>query len=181
VLSGRGLCYGPTTWPKKSWCVLVCDLETHRMRWLWPVLGCCTREEKPSHYRLRESVMRMVFIRYKPGSNTSCDTGLKFVKIFLCNTRRIRKQCCEYFRNAFHLRCDTACLAFSVLATLHVFFMRSHIIYLTCKKDQYTRWFKYDRDKLLLVYTQIVPVIFEPPCIFVFIRSETVKSVFSAG
>jgi hypothetical protein len=30
-----------------------------------------------------------------------------------------------------------------------------------------TRWFKYDRDKLWLVYTQIVPVIFEPPCILV--------------
>jgi hypothetical protein len=29
----------------------------------------------------------------------------------------------------------------------------------------YTRWFKYDREKLWLVYTQIVPVIFEPPCI----------------
>jgi hypothetical protein len=29
----------------------------------------------------------------------------------------------------------------------------------------YTRWFKYDRNKLWLVYTQIVPVIFEPPCI----------------
>jgi hypothetical protein len=28
-----------------------------------------------------------------------------------------------------------------------------------------TRWFKYDRDKLWLVYTHIVPVIFEPPCI----------------
>ena len=28
-----------------------------------------------------------------------------------------------------------------------------------------TRWFKYDRDKLWLVYTQIVPVIFEQPCI----------------
>jgi hypothetical protein len=28
-----------------------------------------------------------------------------------------------------------------------------------------TRWFKYDWDKLWLVYTQIVPVIFEPPCI----------------
>jgi hypothetical protein len=27
-----------------------------------------------------------------------------------------------------------------------------------------TRWFKYDRDKLWLVYTQIIPVIFEPPC-----------------
>jgi hypothetical protein len=32
-------------------------------------------------------------------------------------------------------------------------------------KNQDTRWFKYDRDKLWLVYTQIVPVIFEPPCI----------------
>ena len=28
----------------------------------------------------------------------------------------------------------------------------------------YTRWFKYDRNKLWLVYTQIVPVISEPPC-----------------
>jgi hypothetical protein len=28
----------------------------------------------------------------------------------------------------------------------------------------FTRWFKYDRDKLWLVYTQSVPVIFEPPC-----------------
>jgi hypothetical protein len=27
-----------------------------------------------------------------------------------------------------------------------------------------TRWLKYDRDKLWLVYTQSVPVIFEPPC-----------------
>jgi hypothetical protein len=32
-----------------------------------------------------------------------------------------------------------------------------------------TRWFKYDRDKLWLVYTQIVPVIFEPPCINTYI------------
>jgi hypothetical protein len=30
---------------------------------------------------------------------------------------------------------------------------------------QNTRWFKYDRDKLWLVYSQIVPVIYEPPCI----------------
>ena len=30
----------------------------------------------------------------------------------------------------------------------------------------FTRWFKYDRDKLWLVYTQSVPVIFEPPCTF---------------
>jgi hypothetical protein len=35
VLSGRGLCYGLITRPEESyrlWCVLVCDLETSRMR-----------------------------------------------------------------------------------------------------------------------------------------------------
>ena len=32
-----------------------------------------------------------------------------------------------------------------------------------------TRWFKYDRDKLWLVYTHIVPVIFEPPCTSVYL------------
>jgi hypothetical protein len=36
-----------------------------------------------------------------------------------------------------------------------------------------TRWFKYDRDKLWLLYTQIVPVIFEPPCIW---ECQTEKS-----
>jgi hypothetical protein len=30
--------------------------------------------------------------------------------------------------------------------------------------EYYTKWFKYDRDKLWLLYTQIVLVIFEPPC-----------------
>jgi hypothetical protein len=29
-----------------------------------------------------------------------------------------------------------------------------------------TGWFKYDRDKLWLVYTQSVPVVFEPPCTY---------------
>jgi hypothetical protein len=33
----------------------------------------------------------------------------------------------------------------------------------------YIRWFKYDCDKLWLVYTQIVPVIFEPPCVYIYI------------
>ena len=35
-----------------------------------------------------------------------------------------------------------------------------------------TRWFKYDRDWLFIVYTQKVPVIFEPPCIFRYISSK---------
>jgi hypothetical protein len=41
------------------------------------------------------------------------------------------------------------------------------MVYLTRPSQAtYTRWFKYDRDKLWLVYTQIVPVLFEPPCIY---------------
>jgi hypothetical protein len=42
---------------------------------------------------------------------------------------------------------------------------------------RYTRWFKYDRDKLWLVYTQIVPVIFEPPCTYVDSLVETCHKI----
>ena len=38
-----------------------------------------------------------------------------------------------------------------------------------------TRWFKYDRDKLWLVYTKSVPVIFEPPCTFPSICKNTAR------
>jgi hypothetical protein len=39
---------------------------------------------------------------------------------------------------------------------------RCHLLMLHSIRN--TRWFKYDWDKLWLVYTQIVSVIFEPPC-----------------
>jgi len=42
VLSGRGLYDGLITRPEESyrlWCVVVCDLETSRMRRAWPALG----------------------------------------------------------------------------------------------------------------------------------------------
>jgi hypothetical protein len=39
----------------------------------------------------------------------------------------------------------------------------------------YTRWFKYDRDKLWLVCTQIVPVIFEPPCVYIYMFVPQVR------
>ena len=42
----------------------------------------------------------------------------------------------------------------------------------------YTRWFKYDRDKLWLVYTQLVLVIFEPPCTYTDIRIIGSGNVF---
>ena len=40
------------------------------------------------------------------------------------------------------------------------------------KRVLYTRWFKYDRDCNRLVYTQIVPVIFEPPCIWIWEQQD---------
>jgi hypothetical protein len=43
VLSGRGPCDGLITSPEESfrmWCVVVCDLETSKMRRLWPTVGC---------------------------------------------------------------------------------------------------------------------------------------------
>jgi hypothetical protein len=43
------------------------------------------------------------------------------------------------------------------------------------KTKLHTRWFKYDQDKLWLVYTQIVPVIFEPPCTFYSSKSQQAK------
>jgi len=42
VLSDRGLCDDLITRPEESyrlWCVIVCDLETSRMRRPWPALG----------------------------------------------------------------------------------------------------------------------------------------------
>jgi hypothetical protein len=42
VLSGRGFCDEFIARPEESyrlWCVVVCDLETSRMRRPWPALG----------------------------------------------------------------------------------------------------------------------------------------------
>jgi len=50
VLSGRGLCDELITRPEEScrlWCVVVCDLETSRLRRPWPALGrSATRGKK---------------------------------------------------------------------------------------------------------------------------------------
>jgi hypothetical protein len=53
VLSGRGLCDKLITLPEESyrlWCVVVCDLETARMRRPGPALGRSATKEKKSQY-----------------------------------------------------------------------------------------------------------------------------------
>jgi len=45
VLSGVGFCDELITHPEESyrlWCVLVCGLETSRMRWPWPGWAAAT-------------------------------------------------------------------------------------------------------------------------------------------
>ena len=52
VLSGRGLCDELITRQEESyrlWCVVVCDLETSRMRRPWPALGRSATKKKEVH------------------------------------------------------------------------------------------------------------------------------------
>jgi len=61
VLSGRGLCDELITRPEESyrlWCVVVCDLETSRMRRSWPVLGCSATHKK-KNLVVREETARI--------------------------------------------------------------------------------------------------------------------------
>ena len=55
VLSGRGLCDGLITRPEgyyQQWCVVVCDLETSRMRRPWTALGRSVTENDNVHSRI---------------------------------------------------------------------------------------------------------------------------------
>jgi len=49
VLSGRGLCDELITRPEESyllWYIVVCDLETSRIRRSWPAGGCCAKNKQ---------------------------------------------------------------------------------------------------------------------------------------
>jgi hypothetical protein len=55
VLSGRSLCEELITRPEESywlWCVVVCDLETTRMRRPWHALGRSATEKKLMHFNI---------------------------------------------------------------------------------------------------------------------------------
>jgi hypothetical protein len=94
--------------------------------------------------------------------------------IICVNREGTVKFCRGNFNGFLLLCCETSILqwlTFCVnvaIATLRgrIFLNLSEILLVKPHHDgrKCTRWFKYDRDKLWLVYTQIVPVIFEPPC-----------------
>jgi hypothetical protein len=65
VLSGRGFCDGPIPRPEESyrlWCVIVCELETSRMRRPWPAFGCCPRERRRRYTFLQASVIMQLTV-----------------------------------------------------------------------------------------------------------------------
>ena len=68
VLSGRGLCDELITRPEESyrlWCVVVCDLETSRMRRPWPALGRSATGNKQTlgkYFRVYKSIVTPVLI-----------------------------------------------------------------------------------------------------------------------
>jgi len=58
VMSGRGLCDELITRPEESyrlWCVVVCDLETSKMRRPWPALGRSATEKKDYYLQFRDN------------------------------------------------------------------------------------------------------------------------------
>ena len=106
VLSGRGLCGGLITRPEESyrlWCVVVCDLETSRMRRSLPALGrsATGRQKKwemvldgnfeantvcPTRYRTRH---------FFNNSNTNEDISTKF-----------QHECVRFVRNEEECVCS---------------------------------------------------------------------------
>jgi len=65
VLSGRGLCDELITRPDEScrlWCVIMCDLETSRMRRPWPALGRnATEKIITRHWKLWTWFLTLLF------------------------------------------------------------------------------------------------------------------------
>jgi hypothetical protein len=67
VLSGRSLCDELITLPEESyrlWCVVVCDLETSRMRRPWPALGRSATENKNIMMHGNMNIKYLRFLTY---------------------------------------------------------------------------------------------------------------------
>ena len=103
VLSGGGLCDGLITRPEESyrlWCVVVCDLETARMRRSWPTGGCCTKRKKEGCYFMFSA--ESVFINPPPRLHTQLKGKILYQSglyiSFQMSQRRISKhtahECC---------------------------------------------------------------------------------------
>ena len=86
VLSGRGLCDGLITRPEESyrlWCVIVCDLETSRMRGPWPALGRSSTEGGGIQYDCSYRMYQAIKICFPGMSNSARSLYSPFCKEIL--------------------------------------------------------------------------------------------------
>ena len=93
VLSGRGLCDELITRPEESyrlWCVVVCDIETSRMRRPWPALGRSAtgkkRKNDLDHILSNPSPFLTCTSSYHLGIN---DSYIRYIAV--SNTRKFNK------------------------------------------------------------------------------------------
>jgi len=111
VLSGRGLCNELITRPEESyrlWCIIVCDLETSRMR-PWPALGRSATAKKKKNCRSLQSILCILSNKYfnygfKNEQNIYWHSGLctlivitskpKYVGVYVCYVRCVTKGIC---------------------------------------------------------------------------------------
>ena len=85
VLSGRGLYDEPITRPEESyrlWCVVVCDLETSRMRRPWPALGRSATAKKKMFQLYLPNDLNSPFVLHKHYDYSKQDKGLTGIAYF---------------------------------------------------------------------------------------------------
>jgi hypothetical protein len=98
VLSGRGLCDELITRPEESyrlWCVVVCDLETSRMRRPWPALGRSATEKEKGHYLASEKLCSMDMVRIDSSQNdfSWCSAESSMTSRRPTNWQKFRNRC----------------------------------------------------------------------------------------
>jgi hypothetical protein len=104
-------------------------------------------------------------------NRTKCASALRWASAELC---LVTMRCISFYKaNNLNTHTHTHIYIYiCVCVCVHIYICIYICVYI------YTRWFKYDRNKLWLVYTQIVPVIFEPPCTYIYIYIHTHTQYF---
>jgi len=106
VLSGRSLCDELITSPEESyrlWCVVLCDLETSRMRRQWPALGPAVQKKYIISYDSMTMVTRKrLKLRLEADCRSCLETAvvlLKYFQIRSGNWKHYKLDFIKLFRN----------------------------------------------------------------------------------
>jgi hypothetical protein len=117
VLSGRGLSDELITRPEESyrlWCVVVCDLETPRMRRPWPALGRSATKKKCIYITVETQLWRLTWkcSFYRAKSLITVFMKASFLTPFWVSKRSMNLLVASYVQPTLHVRagtCDPHC------------------------------------------------------------------------